>query len=53
MARELCDGGYLDEGLVADTMVLEVLRRPQNDPSGAIERGRGGASREGLASSLE
>ena len=48
-ATELCDNGWLDEGLVADTLVLEVSRRPRNDLSGAMERGRGGASREGLA----
>ena len=52
-ARELWDSGWLDEGLMADILVLEVLRRPRNDLSGAMERGRGGDSREGLASSPE
>ena len=52
-AMELCGSGWLDEGLVADNLVLEVSRRPRNDPSGAMERGRGGASCEGLALSLE
>ena len=52
-ARELCDGGWLGRGLVADTLVLEVSRRHRNDPLGAMERGRSGASREGLALSPE
>ena len=51
--RELCDGGWIDEGLVADTLVLEVLRRLRNYPSGAMDRGRDGASCEGLALSPE
>ena len=41
-AREICDGGWIDGGLMADTLVLEVSRRPRNDPSGAMKRGRGG-----------
>ena len=41
-ARELYDGGYLDEGLGADTLVLGVSLCPRNDPSGATERGRRG-----------
>ena len=52
-AMEICDSGWLDKGLVADTLVLEVLRRPRNDLLGAMERRRGGASCEGLASSPE
>ena len=31
-ARELCDGGYLDEGLGADSLVLGVSHFPRNDP---------------------